>query len=568
MKPFFFLFLLVVVSLSCHKNGPHLPHSPHTPIKTSTAAHGMVVSAHPLATEVGVSVLENGGNAIDASIAVQLALAVCYPVAGNLGGGGFMVVRTADGQVAALDYREMAPAAARKDMYLDSLGNALTDLSQHGHLAAGVPGTIAGLWASFEKFSKLKNWKGLVQPAIDLARDGVVLTEREARNLNEQRSLFEKVNTSATIFTSQIWKAGDVLKQEELANTLELIRDHGVDGFYKGATAQKLVSEMERGKGIISNKDLENYRAKWRIPLSTQYKTYKVYSMPPPSSGGVALIQLLKSVESFDFKNMAYHDAAMMHLMVEAERRVYADRASHLGDADFYPVPVSALIDSTYAVGRMKDFDTSHASSSRVIKAGLEQREHEETTHLSIVDVEGNAVAVTTTLNGAYGSSVVVGGAGFLLNNEMDDFSIKPGVANLYGLIGAEANKIEPGKRMLSSMTPTIVEKDGKLFMVVGTPGGSTIITSVFQALINVFEFGMDAQTAVAEPRFHHQWKPDSIQLERGGFDSMVIQKLKKMGHQIKERKPFGRLEAILVLPDGRLQGGADPRGDDHAMGY
>jgi len=565
MKAVLFLLLLTFVSFSCQKRGPHIPD---TPQKTATSEHGMVVTAHPLATEVGVSVLKKGGNAIDASIAVQLALAVCYPVAGNLGGGGFMVVRTADGKVSALDYREMAPAAAKKDMYLDSLGNALSDLSQHGHLAAGVPGTVAGLWASYEKFSKLKNWKILVQPAIDLAREGVALTEREAKNLNEQRSLFEKVNTSPTIFTSKIWKAGDVLKQEELAITLELIRDQGVDGFYKGVTAQKIVSEMQRGKGVISARDLENYRAKWRVPLSTQYKTFKVYSMPPPSSGGVALIQLLKSVEAFDFKSMRYHDVSMMHLMVEAERRVYADRASHLGDADFYPVPVSALIDSGYIADRMKDFDANSATSSKVIKAGLEQVEHEETTHLSIVDEEGNAVAVTTTLNGAYGSSVVVGDAGFLLNNEMDDFSIKPGVANLYGLIGAEANKIEPGKRMLSSMTPTIVEKNGKLFMVVGTPGGSTIITSVFQALINVIEYSMDAQSAVAEPRFHHQWKPDSIQIERGGFDTLVIQKLKKMGHQFKERKPFGRLEAIMVLPDGRLQGGADPRGDDHAMGY
>ncbi len=566
MKSCRILYLLVLLIFGCKKSPS--PFIPETPVKSSIATNGMVVSAHPLATAVGVSILKQGGNAVDAAIAVQFALAVCYPVAGNLGGGGFMVVRTSDGKVDALDYREVAPASSHRDMYLDSLGNALTDLSQNGHLAAGVPGTVAGLAASFKKYSQLKNWQLLVQPAIDMARYGIALTEREAKNLNEQRALFDKVNTQPSAFVSRNWKEGDILIQSDLAETLERIKGQGRDGFYKGITAQKMVEEMERGKGIITLSDLSRYEAKWRIPLSTTYRGYKIHSMPPPSSGGVALIQLLKSVEPFSLSEMPYHGDEMVHLMAESERRVYADRASYLGDADFFPVPVRELTDSQYIASRMKDFDTLMTTPSSAVNAGDIVNEHEQTTHISTVDKDGNAVAVTTTLNGAYGSSVVVGGAGFLLNNEMDDFSIKPGVANLYGLIGAEANKIEPGKRMLSSMTPTIVEKNNSLFMVVGTPGGSTIITSVFQSLVNVIDYGMDAATAVAKPRFHHQWKPDSIMVERGGLDSTVMINLKQKGHKFKERKPFGRVEAIIVLPNGQLQGGADPRGDDHAMGY
>lgn len=560
------LVLYIIISLfhSCKQTQETIKPSP---VKSAVEKNGMVVSAHPLATDIGVKTLQAGGNAVDASIAVQFALAVCFPAAGNLGGGGFMLYRSAQGQVAALDYREAAPALSSKDMYLDKNGNANTELSLYGHLACGVPGTVAGLFEAFQKYSQLKDWKALVEPAIQLAKYGVVLTAKEADGLNNNRELFDKVNKRPTIFTQKIWREGDVLIQTELAKTLEQIRDHGKDGFYKGETARYIVDEMKNGGGIISYNDLASYQAKWREPLSTNYKGHKVHVMPPPSSGGVALIQLLESIEPFDLRNMGFQSAATVHLMVEAERRVYADRAMHLGDSDFYNVPVVGLTDSNYIATRMKDYNADRAGNSSEMKAG-QPNESEQTTHLSIVDKQGNAVAVTTTLNGGYGSSVVVKGAGFILNNEMDDFSVKPGVANLYGLIGAEANKIEPGKRMLSSMTPTIVEKDGKLKLVVGTPGGSTIITSVFQTIVNILDFQMEPDVAVARPRFHHQWLPDSIQVEKGGLSDSVVGQLKIKGHAFKFRKQYGRVEAILVKQDGRLHGGADPRGDDHAAGY
>lgn len=564
MKRFLLLWVGLVVITTC-KQAPDTASI--LPVKSAIAENGMVVSAHPLATDIGVQILKAGGNAVDASIAVQLALAVCYPVAGNLGGGGFMLYRSAKGEVAALDYRETAPSLSTKDMYLDASGNAVTDLSQHGHLACGVPGTVAGLYEAFQKYSKLKDWKALVNPAVSLAKNGIILTAKEAEGLNNNRDLFVKVNKGQTVFTHKKWNTGDLFIQSELATTLERIRDHGIDGFYKGQTAEFIVQEMKRGGGIISANDLANYRAKWRTPLSTQYRGYQVHLMPPPSSGGIALIQLLESIEPYDLRKMGFQSVSTIHLMTEAERRVYADRAQHLGDSDFYKVPVSGLTDSQYIAGRMSDFDPDRAGVSQKIGAG-QPVESDQTTHLSIVDSEGNAVAVTTTLNGGYGSSVVVKGAGFILNNEMDDFSIKPGVANLYGLIGAEANKIEPGKRMLSSMTPTILEKDGKLKMVVGTPGGSTIITSVFQTIVNVLDFDMDPASAVAKPRFHHQWLPDSIQVEKEGLPDTIVTRLRSMGHSFKFRKKYGRVEAILIMPDGKIHGGADPRGDDHAAGY
>lgn len=564
MKRFLLLWVGLVGITTC-KQAPDTASI--LPVKSAIAENGMVVSAHPLATDIGVQILKAGGNAVDASIAVQLALAVCYPVAGNLGGGGFMLYRSAKGEVAALDYRETAPSLSTKDMYLDASGNAVTDLSQHGHLACGVPGTVAGLYEAFQKYSKLKDWKALVNPAVSLAKNGIILTAKEAEGLNNNRDLFLKVNKGQTVFTYKKWNTGDLFIQSELATTLERIRDHGIDGFYKGQTAEFIVQEMKRGGGIISANDLANYRAKWRTPLSTQYRGYQVHLMPPPSSGGIALIQLLESIEPYDLRKMGFQSVSTIHLMTEAERRVYADRAKHLGDSDFYKVPVSGLTDSQYIAGRMSDFDPDRAGVSQKIGAGRPV-ESDQTTHLSIVDSEGNAVAVTTTLNGGYGSSVVVKGAGFILNNEMDDFSIKPGVANLYGLIGAEANKIEPGKRMLSSMTPTILEKDGKLKMVVGTPGGSTIITSVFQTIVNVLDFDMDPASAVAKPRFHHQWLPDSIQVEKEGLPDTIVIRLRSMGHSFKFRKKYGRVEAILIMPDGKIHGGADPRGDDHAAGY
>lgn len=560
----FYIICIIFLSYSCKKS---TPFSSYQIDKEMVDDSALVVSAHPVASKIGKEILLKGGNAVDASIAVQFALAVCYPVAGNIGGGGFMVFRSNTGEVATLDYREMAPSKAHKDMYLDEKGEAITDKSQFGHLASGVPGSVAGMYEAFKKYSKLRDWKALVQPAIDAASKGIELTIKEAEGFNEDDSIFTAVNGLKTVFNKKKWKAGDVLTQPDLAKTLIAIRDHGRDGFYKGEVAELIMKEMQSGGGIISKEDLINYKAVWRKPISFYYRGYKVYSMPPPSSGGIALNQLLKSIEPYNISAMKLHSFESIHLMSEAERRVYADRASHLGDADFYKVPQNSLLDSVYILNRMKNFNATKASISDSITAG-EFKESEQTTHLSIVDQYGNSVSVTTTLNGGYGSYVVIDGAGFLMNNEMDDFSIKPGIANLYGLIGAEANKIEPGKRMLSSMTPTIVEKNGKLFMVVGTPGGSTIITSVFQTIVNVIDHKQSASEAVASPRFHHQWKPDIISYEENCLNPQVKLKLEAMGHKTKMRKAIGRVEAIVIKDNGNLEGGADPRGDDDVKGF
>lgn len=536
------------------------------------ADQAMVVSAHPIASKVGREVMQKGGNAIDAAIATQFALAVVYPGAGNIGGGGFMVSRMANGETATLDYREKAPLAGGRDMYLDANGDVISMASVRGHLAAGVPGTVAGLEAAHKKYGKL-DWAILVQPAINLAANGWALTAREASGLNGNRKVFIEYNTvSPDFFLAQEgseWKAGDIVSIPELAKTLELIRDNGRDGFYKGKTAELIVAEMERGNGLISLEDLEQYQAEWRNPVTGKYRGYEFISMPPPSSGGIALAQLFNAIEPFDLSKMGFHSPEAIHLMAEAERRAYADRAAHLGDPDFYDVPRAGMTDKNYTKTRMVSFNPEKATPSTEIGAGTPApKESEETTHLSIVDQWGNAVSVTTTLNGGMGSKVFVGGAGFLLNNEMDDFSAKPGTPNMYGLVGGEANAIEPGKRMLSSMTPSIVAKDGKLFMVVGTPGGSTIITSVFQTIVNVIDFDMTMQQAVAAPRFHHQWLPDVIQAERNGLDSLIISSLEAKGHQMRARGSIGRVDAILVLPNGKLEAGADPRGDDTAEGY
>ena len=531
--------------------------------------NGAVVTAHPEASKVGVEILKKGGNAIDAAIAVQFALAVVYPNAGNIGGGGFLVYRDAKGKTDALDYREKAPLKASEDMYWDKNGNAITDLSLYGQFAAGVPGTVDGMVKAHEKYGKL-NWKELVQPAISLAQKGFKITKQQANELTNKHNDFVKYNSKTNALTSKSsWKEGDLLIQKELANTLKLIQKKGRAGFYEGKTADLIVKEMKRGNGIISHEDLKQYQSVWRTPVSGNYKGLKVISMPPPSSGGIALVSLFQSIEDYPINKWGFQADSTIQVMVEAERRVYADRAEHLGDPDFIKVPQKQLLDKSYNVSRMKDFSFDKATPSSAIKAGkIIGKESMETTHYVIVDKDGNAASVTTTLNNSYGSLVVVEGAGFLLNDEMDDFSVKPGTPNLYGLVGGKANAIEPSKRMLSSMTPSILEKDGKLFMVVGTPGGSTIITSVFQAILNVVDFGMTMQEAVAAPRFHHQWLPDQIDYEPNAISENVRESLKQKGYTLKERKPYGRVEGILVNTDGTYQAGADPRGDDKAVGY
>lgn len=558
-----FTIILVYFLTSCKSHVRSI--TDYSSQKSIQADHAMVASAHPIATKIGLDILKKGGNAVDAAIAVQFALAVCYPNAGNIGGGGFMVLRQSNGDCATLDFREKAPAKAHRDMFLDEEGNAIIEKSQYGRLAAGTPGTVDGMVQAFEKYSKLKNWGILIQPSIDLAAGGYAITQREADNLNEEQNNFIKYNRFDTPFHKNSWKKGDIISHPDLAKTLQRIKKRGRSGFYEGETAKCIVREMNAGGGIISLEDLKNYRAVWRAPLITTYKGNKIIGMPPPSSGGLCLSQLLKMIEPYNLSQMGFQSAEYVHLIVEAERRVYADRAKHMGDADFYPVPVKMLIDSTYISSRMVDFDKSKASISKNITHGSAQSE--ETTHFCIVDSEGNAASVTTTLNGSYGAFTVVKGAGFLLNNEMDDFSIKPGTPNMYGLIGSEANKIEPNKRMLSSMTPTIIEKDGKLLMVVGTPGGSTIITSVLQTIVNVLEFDMTIADAVHAPRFHHQWVPDHIFVEKSAIYQSAREQLKSMGHSIKERGNIGRVEGILIK-NGKLQGAADIRGDDDVRGF
>ncbi|GAB1430017.1 gamma-glutamyltransferase [Ignavibacteria bacterium] len=534
----------------------------------------VVVSAHPLASQVGVEILQKGGNAIDAAVAVQFALAVVYPSAGNLGGGGFLVFRKMDGKAFTLDFREKSPAAATKNMFLDDDGEPRAELSLFGRLAAGVPGTVEGMVAAHKRFGKLK-FTDLLQPAVELARRGFPISARQANELNNERNNFIEYNSGSCAFLSmKAWKAGDTLYQPDLAATLERIRDNGRAGFYEGPTAAMIVNEMQRGGGIITAEDLRNYNVVWRVPAVGTYKQYKIVSMPPPSSGGVALLQLLAMAETKPLAQWRHNSVETVHFLAEAERRVYADRAEYLGDPDFVNVPIKGLLDKKYIAQRLSTISPDSATPSDEIVAGLppnirtKAHESEETTHFSIIDADRNAVAVTTTLNGSYGAKTVVAGAGFLLNNEMDDFSAKPGTPNAYGLIGGAANSIAPNKRMLSSMTPTIIEKEGKLFMVLGTPGGSTIITSVLQTILNVTEFGMTMQEAVAAPRFHNQWQPDRIYAEIGTFNRDVRTSLEAKGHEITERTPIGRVDAALVLPDGTLEAGADTRGDDAAGGY
>ncbi|GAC1422433.1 MAG: gamma-glutamyltransferase [Flavisolibacter sp.] len=529
--------------------------------------NGAVVSAHPLASEVGVNIMKLGGNAVDAAIATQLALAVVYPNAGNIGGGGFMVARLASGQTLALDYREIAPGSARRDMYLDAQGNVSGGLSINGHLSSGVPGTIAGLFESMN-YAKL-SFKTLIQPAIDLAEKGFGITASEANALNSIQADLVTYNSAACVFQKNSkWKQGDTLRQPELAQTLIRIRDLGAKGFYQGKTADLIVAEMKRGGGIITLEDLASYQAKWRTPHSFLYKGYTIIGMPMPSSGGLLLHQMMKMVEDKPLAQYGFESTEAVQLMTEVERRAFADRAEFMGDADFFKVPEAALTSAAYLKKRMNDYQMGVAGNSQQIKPGQPgAKESEQTTHLSVVDSRGNMVSVTTTLNNSFGSKTVVGGAGFFLNDEMDDFSSKPGVPNLYGAVGGEANAIAPGKRMLSSMTPTLVLQNGQPFLVAGTPGGTTIPTSVFQTVLDVIDFKLSTKDAVDRPKFHHQWLPDELNVE-SGFPEKVKAALAKMGYKIVERGSIGRTEVIKILPDGSIEAVADRRGDDGADGY
>ena len=542
----------------------------------ATGRNGMVATAHPEASRVGLEILRAGGNAVDAAVAVQFALAVVYPGAGNLGGGGFMVYRDKTGAAHTLDFREKAPAKATPTMYLDSAGNVRPGgLSISGHLASGVPGSVDGMVQAHGRFGNLP-WQQVLQPAIDLAKRGFPLTERDARGLNGIRSDLLKINPNKTYFLNGSatdttrWAKGQTLVQADLSQTLRRIQEQGRNGFYAGETARMLAAEMQKNGGIITEKDLADYQSVWRDPIKASYKDLNIITMAPTSSGGVALVQLMRFVEPFPLRQWGWNRDSTVQVMIEAERRVYADRAKFLGDPDFVKVPVAELTSYPYLKTRWNTFDWNKATDSRTVRGGsIPGYESLETTHFSVVDHEGNAVSITTTLNGGYGSRVVVDGAGFFMNNEMDDFSIKPGTPNMYGLVGSAANAIAPGKRMLSSMTPSIIEKGGKLYMVVGTPGGSTIMTSVFQTVLNVVEHGMTMQQSVNALKFHHQWLPDKTIFETGAFSEKTQQVLQSRGYILEKlTNTLGRMDCILVRPDGSFEGASDPRADNTAMGY
>ena len=554
------LFAIIILNVCCKTE---------VPPSGLVAENAMVVSARQEASAIGSAILARGGNAFDAMVATELALAVAYPFAGNLGGGGFMVYRKANGDVGSIDYREKAPASAHRDLYLDEVGNVIPGMSTLGATAVGVPGTIAGITEVHAKMGSLP-FEEILAPVIALAKKGVVVTEKQARSMASQREIIAKISGEQSLF-AQNYVAGDTIKYTALANTLTAIAKAGRKAFYEGEMAEKIASFIQERGGFITTEDLANYEAVWRQPVIFNYKDLRIISMSPPSSGGVTMHQIFKMIEPYDIKSFGHNSPEAIQLFTEASRRAYADRNFFLGDPDYSPIPLDVILSNAYLKKRMTNFSFDKATlSSEVSHGDVQIIESEETTHYSIVDQDGNAVSVTTTLNGAFGSKLYSEELGFFFNNEMDDFSAKAGVPNMFGLIGAEANSIEPGKRMLSSMTPTIVEKEGKLWMVVGTPGGSTIITAVAQTILNAYEHGLSMQDAVNAPRFHHQWLPDTVVFEPEGFSKSTLATLKEKGYLINEERSriIGKVDAIRVLKSGQLEAGADPRGDDAAVGF
>ena len=529
----------------------------------------MVVSAKEEASKIGIQILKNGGNAFDAMVATELALAVSFPVAGNIAGGGFMIYRTIEGEIGALDYREKAPIHASRNMYLNEDGDFISNKSKVGALAVGVPGTIAGIFAVHEKLGSLPI-EQIIAPVIALATNGYVLTKQQAKRITYFKASFLKTNNSESLYTKK-YKTGDTIKNIALANTLKRISENGRAEFYQGETGKAIVDFLQSKNGIISMEDLNAYEAEWRAPIVFNYKDLRIISMSPPSSGGICLAQILKFIEPYPIKSYGHNSTKTIQILTEAERRAYADRSFYLGDPDFIDIPMDELISDEYLKGRMDNFSFDKATSSDSLSYGIiPGYESDETTHYSIVDKFGNAIAVTTTLNGAYGSKLYSNKLGFFFNNEMDDFSAKPGEPNMYGLIGGEANAIAPQKRMLSSMTPTLVEKNGAFWMTLGTPGGATIITSVLQTILNVYEFDMNMQQAVDAPRFHHQWLPDIVRFEANSFPKDSLNYLIEKGYQVIENNStiLGKVDGIRILPNRKLEGGADRRGDDTALGY